>query len=180
MKLWTVLTDAVAGWLMIIRNGSGWRERFNISSAGLVTALCIFAFAAFLAVAFTSMGFGMPSAFEVGASMLVLALPIAALVVSLLTTRAMLKSDTPLLPLLVPGIYALTAFLLVEGLLAMLGGPVVMLSWLALAYLLFMLVRRATTWNTGIAASFSVFTVVLLVAMRLALYMLSNPAGSPI
>ena len=180
MKLWIILTDAVSGWTLIARNEPGWRERFTISAAGLVTALCIFVFMAFLAVAFTSMSIGMPSAVGVAAAMFVLALPITALVVTLLGTRIVLKSEEPMLPVLVPGVYALTAFLLAEGFLAMIGGPVVMLAWLGLGYLLFRLARVATSWNVGIAAAFAVLTVVLLVAMRLALYMLSTPAGSPI
>ncbi|OYX02589.1 MAG: hypothetical protein B7Z15_18895 [Rhizobiales bacterium 32-66-8] len=180
MKFWTVLADAIAGWLLIARDQPGWRERFTFSAAGLVTALAIFAFVAFLAVALSSMSFGMPSAVGVAAAMFVLALPITALVVTLLGTRMLLKSEEPMLPVLVPGLYALTAFLLAEGFLAMIGGPVVMLAWLGLGYLLFRLVRVATPWNVGVVAAFAVLTVVLLVAMRLALYMLSTPAGSPI
>lgn len=180
MKLWTIVANAVSGWMMIARNEPGWRDRFTISAAGLATALCIFAFMAFLAVAFASMSIGMPSAVGVAAAMFALALPITAFVVTLLGTRIVLKSEVFMLPVLVPGLYALTAFLLAEGLLAMIGGPVVMLAWLGLGYLLFLLVRAATGWNVGIAAGFAVLTVVLLVAMRLALYMLSTPAGSPI
>lgn len=180
MKLLGIVTDAVSGWSMILRHDANWRERFTISMAGLVTALCIFAFVAFVAVAVGSMSYGMPSAIGVAAAMVVLALPIAALALALLATRVMLRSEVAMLPVLVPGLYALTAFLVIEGLLAMIGGPIVLLSWLALAYLLFCLTRLATNWNLGIAVAFSVLTVVLLVAMRLALYMLSNPAGSPI
>lgn len=177
MKLWTIISDAVAGWIMILRGEDGWRDRFRISTAGLATALFIFAFVAFLAVAVTSMSIGMPSIIGVLAAMFVLALPVTAFVVSLLGTRLMLKSDAPMLPVLVPGTYALTAFLLAEGMLAMIGGPVVMLAWLGQAYLLYRLARVATTWNVGIAAAFAVLSVVLLVALRLGLYMLSNAAA---
>ncbi|MHA6689923.1 hypothetical protein [Devosia sp. A449] len=180
MKVWAALSNAVAGWMMILRGDAGWRERFARTMPGLTTALIIFAVIAFLAVAFASMSIGMPSLFGVVAAMFVLALPITALVVSLLGTRMMLKSREPALDVMVPGTYLLTAFLLVEGLLAIIGGPVVLLSWLGLAYLLYRLARAATGWTVGIAAGFAVLTVVLLVAMRLALYMLSNAAISPI
>ena len=90
----------------------------------------------------------------------------------------------PVLPLyfvaLIPGIYALTAFLLVEGFLALFGGPIVMMSWLVIGYLLYRLARVSAGWNLGVAAGFAVLTVLLLVAMRVALYMLTSPAGSPI
>lgn len=177
MKLWAIVTNAFAGWLMIVRGEEGWRERFTISAAGLATALFIFAFMAFLAVAVASMDIGMPSIIGVLIGMFVLALPVTALVVALLGTRIVLKSEEPMLPVLVPGIYALTAFLLAEGLLAMIGGPVVMLAWLGQGYLLYRLARVATSWNVGVAAAFAVLSVVLLVALRLGLYMLSNAAA---
>lgn len=176
MKIWGAISGAVAGWMMILRDEPGWRERFSLTTAGLTTALVVFAVMAFLAVAVASMSFGMPSLVGVVAAMFVLALPVTALVVTLLSTRLVLKSQEPVNPVLVPGIYAVTAFLLAEGLLAMIGGPVVMLAWLGQGYLLYKLARTATTWSIGIAACFAVLTVVLLVAMRIALYMLSNPA----
>lgn len=177
MKLWNILSHAVRGWNAILRGHAGWREHFTLSTPGLVTAILIYALADFLAVAFASLSIGLPSLPGVIAAMIVLALPIVAFVVTLLGSRAMLKSNQPVLPLLVPGVYALTAFLLIEGLLALYGGPIVMLAWAGLAYLLFRLLRAATDWNSGIASSCAVFTVVLLVALRLALYMLSSSAG---
>lgn len=181
MKIWAALRNAVIGWAMLLRGEEGWRGRFAFTPAGFATALIIFIFTTFLAVAITSTGIGMPSLIGVVAAMFVLALPLTALVVVLLGTRMAMKSDEPVLDVLVPATYALTAFLLAEGFLAMLGGPVVMLAWLGVAYLLYRLVRVATTWNVAISAGFAVLTVVLLVAMRLALYMLSTAsAASPI
>ena len=177
MKLWSVISRAAAGWLLILRGKPGWQEHFSFSAPGLVTALLIFALAAFLALIVASMSIGLPSLPGVLAAMFVLALPILAFWLSLIATRSLLKSRQPLLPLLVPGVYALTAFLLIEGLLAMLGGPIVMLSWIGLGFVLFCLARAATDWNVGVASCFAVFTVLLLVAMRLALYMLSSSAG---
>lgn len=175
MRLWNTLTNAVTGWVMIVRHQPGWRDHFRISVPGLVAALALFAFAAFLAVAFASMSIGMPNAAGVAAAMFVLALPVTSLVVTLIGTRMVLGSDQPLLDLLVPGVYLLTAFLLLEGFLAMLGGPIVMMSWVALAYLLYRLARITTDWAMATASAFAVLTVVLLVAMRMALYMLTSP-----
>jgi len=180
MKLWTTLTDAVTGWIAIAQGDPAWRGRFALSTPGLTTALAIFAFVAFLAIAFASMSIGMPSAAGVLVGMFVLALPVTALVVALVGTRIMLKTGGTMLPMLVPGIFLLTAFLLLEGMLAMIGGPVVMLAWLAMGYLLFQLARLATAWSFGSSVAFAVLTVALLVAMRLALYMLTTPAVSPV
>lgn len=181
MKIWTALRNATMGWVMLLRGEDGWRERFTLTASGLVTALIIFIFTTFLAVATTSVSIGMPSLIGVVAAMFVLALPLTSLVVVLVGTRIALRSTEPALEAMVPATYALTAFLLAEGLLAMVGGPVVMLAWLGLAVMLYQLARSATAWTPAISAGFAVLTVVLLVAMRLALYMLSTTAaGSPI
>ncbi|MBU1307324.1 MAG: hypothetical protein KKF33_17620 [Alphaproteobacteria bacterium] len=180
MKIWSILSRAIAGWQAILRGEPDWRSHFTISIAGLVTALLLFAFIAFIAVALTSMSVGMPGLFGVAAAMAALALPIAAFLMMLMGTRRMMQDTQPLLPVLVPGLYALNAFLLVEGVLALSGSPLVMLAWIGLAYLLYRLMRVALGWHVAIAASSAVLTIVLLVAMRMALYMVSNSAASPI
>jgi hypothetical protein len=174
MKLWTVFNRAIVGWQMIVRGEPGWRSQFTLTAAGLTTALFIYAFLAFLAVAVAATSIGMLGGFAVLAAMVVLAVPVIALVLSLLVTRNFLGNQAPLLPVLVPGVYALTGFLLFEGLLAMIGGPIVMLAWIGAGYLLYRLTRHALDWSRGIAAGFAVLTVLLLVAMRLALYMVST------
>jgi hypothetical protein len=180
VKLWSAVSGAVLGWRAILRGDDTWRSHFRLTGAGFATALVIFLFVAFLIVAMASASFGMPHFIGVLAAMLVLAIPLIALELSLLATRALLRSDQPLLPILVPGLYAATAFLLIEGLLAMIGGPIVMLSWAAFGYLVYRLARAATGWNLGVSAGFAVLTVLLLVALRVSLYMLTNPPGSPI
>lgn len=180
MKLWAALSNAVAGWQMILRGEPGWRDRFALTAPGLTTALLVFVFVTFLAVALTSMSIGMPSLFGVIAAMFALALPLTSLVVVLLGTRMAHNSQESARDVMVPGTYALTAFVIAEGLLAMLGGPVVMLAWLGLGYLLYRLARVATSWTAILCVGFAVLTVVLLVAMRLALYMLSGAAAPAI
>jgi len=178
MKLWAAISQAMLGWIEIVRGDSDWRQHFVLTAPGLVTALLVFALAAFVGVALASLEIGFPSLPGALAAMLVLALPLLAFVLSVVGSRTLLKSPQPLLPLLVPGTYALTAFLLIEGLLAMFGGPLVMLSWLAIAYLLYRLLRAATDWPNAIAACSAVLSVVLLVGLRLALYMLSSAGGT--
>ncbi|MCS6761384.1 MAG: hypothetical protein MO846_04925 [Candidatus Devosia symbiotica] len=177
MKLWMILNRAIVGWQMILRGLPGWHSQFIISAAGLAAALLVFVFMAFLVMAAASMNISMPpEGVGVLIALFVLALPVIALVVTLMTTRRFLNSQVPILPALVPGVYAMSAFLLFEGLLAMIGGPIVMLAWLGASYLLFRLARIALAWNIGVAAGFAVLTVVMLVAMRLAIYMLPTPS----
>ena len=65
MKLWLTLRNAALGWQQILAGDAGWRERFGLTMPGLVIALVIFAFAAFLAVALASMNVGMPNIFGI-------------------------------------------------------------------------------------------------------------------
>ncbi|WP_224705660.1 hypothetical protein [Devosia aquimaris] len=178
MKSLSILSRAATGWRLIVQGHPGWRSQFALTTPGLVTALLLYAFVAFLAVALTSMSIGMPGIGGVIAAMAVLALPILAFVLVLLGTRKMLNDTQPLLPALVPGVYALTALLLAEGLLALFAGPLVMLAWVGVAYLLYCLMRVAMGWHAAISAGSAVLTFVLLVALRMALYMVSNFAAS--
>jgi hypothetical protein len=180
MKLWGVLADAVRGWGKILRGDPDWQEAFRLTPAGLVTALLLYAVAALFGIILASASYGMPSLPAVLAGMVVLSFPVLSLTLSLLGTRAALHSDQPLLPILVPGTYAAIAFFFLEGLLASIGGPIVMVSWAAFGFLLYRLARISTEWSLGVAAAFAVLSVGLLVGTRIALYMLSNPSGSPI
>lgn len=180
MKLWAALRDAVQGWAEIIQGRGSWREQFSFSAAGLVTALFIFFFFAFLAIAFGSMGTGMPAIIGVLIALAVQGLAVLALVIGVVLAKMVLKSDAPVMGFLVPGVYALVFYLILGSILAALGGSMIVLALLAIGGMFFRLGRMAGGWTIGVSAAFAVFTVVLLVAMPLTLYMLSNPAGSPI
>ena len=178
MTMWRALGDAVAGWVLILRGDAGWRERFRFSAPAVVNALVVVLFIAFLGVALGSTSVGMPSVLEVVVTMAALALPALALLVTLVLTRNMLRSPVPLLPIMVPGLYLVAAFILLEGALAMIAGPLALLSWLVLAWFVFRLARVATDWNAGVVAAFAVLTVAMLVAMRLGLYMVNAAASA--
>lgn len=180
MKLWSVLSRAAIGWMMLLRGEEGWREQFRLSAAGFATALAIFGCVIFLIVMTIAIGTDLPGIVAIIASMLALALPLVAILAALYGTHRSMRGTESLLPVLVPGTYALTAFILVEGVLAIVfAGPLVMLSWLALGYLLYRLARAATGWPTSLALGFAVLSILLLVVMRQALYMLSSIAGPP-
>lgn len=182
MKLWKALSNAAAGWVQLLAGDAGWRARFNLSAAGLMTALAIFLFVLFLAVMIVAMVVGseLPGGFAIAAGVFTLALPLVAMVVTLVGTRRAVGSSDPLRDMLVPGVYALVAFIILEGLLVtLIGGPVVVLAWLALGYLLYRLARAATSWPVALSVGYAVLTVLLLVTMRQALYMLSSSPGTP-
>ena len=180
MTLWRTLRDALVGWQRLLLGRPGWRECFTLSAPGLVAALGLYLVVALLAISVSSAGYGLPTLAALLGGLFVLSLPVLALCLAVFGTRSIIGREGSPYDLLVPGIYLAAAFVIIEGALVLLGGPVVMLSWLALAFGYFRLARGAAGWNSGISASFGVLAVVLLVAMRVALYILSNPPGSPI
>lgn len=180
MKLWAALSHAWRGWSLLLRADSGWREHFSLTPPGLATALLVFLLVAFLSVAFASMGVGMPSLLGIVSALVVQGLSVFSLWLAVHLTRRFLGAQVPLTTVLVPGIYALVGYVVAGTLLSLIGGPALLVVWLALGYLLYRLARTAAGWTRGVSVAFAVLTVALLVGMPVSLYMLLNPAASPI
>lgn len=181
MRLWVTLRDAVIGWRLLLTGSPDWRERFSLTGPGLVTAFGLFAVIVMLGLSVASLDYGLPRPEALVAGLIVQVLPIAALLLAIWITRKAVGGSDSWLGLLVPAIYLLMAFVLLEGMvMALAVGPLVMLTWIVLGYGYFRLARAATVWSRGVSASFAILAVLLLVAMRIALYILSNPPASPI
>ena len=180
MKLWGALRDAWLGWVDIVRLRPGWQERFGFSFGALAKALVIFFLFAFLAIAMGSVQGGMPSLPGLLTNLLVQSLGLVALLIGIVVTRLAVKSKVPMLRVLVPGIYGMVFYLVAGSVLAAISIETVPIVLLGLVFLLYSLGRAAGAWSIGVALAFAVLTVVLLVGMPLTLYMLNNPAGSPI
>lgn len=176
MTIWNAVSRALAGWMMILRSELDWRAQFSLTVPGLVTALVLFFFCAFVAIAMASISSAMPDVYGVLDLLLVHGIWITALYVAIRLTAMMLKVEVRTLDLLIPGIYLLIGYLLVGTLVNLIFAPIVQLVTLALIYPLYRLARAATTWNTGVSVAFAAATVLLLVAVPQALYMLSNVA----
>ncbi|UYN99356.1 MAG: hypothetical protein KIT02_15800 [Devosia sp.] len=172
MKLWAELREAGLGWLALLRGEASWLGHFAPTLGGLVRALAIYLLLAFLVVTLAAMSVGVPTVWGFAASMIVLSLAVLALLVSDWLTRRIVPTTEPPLRLLVPGIYALCAYLIAGGLVSLISGALLPLLWLALAVLLYFLGRRAAHWSHGVAAGFAVLTVVLLVGTPVTIYML--------
>jgi hypothetical protein len=175
MKIVNALRQAVYGWIMILRGEAGWRERFRFTPAGLMTALVLFYFFAFLAVVLASLDVGVPTLQGMADIMVIQSLWLLALVAGVYGTRAALRDPVPVLPLLVPGIYALVFYLVLGALISLAMGFLLPLLWLALVWLLFRLGRLAGAWTIGVSSAFAVLTVVLLVGTPISLYILTAP-----
>lgn len=180
MKLWAALAGAVRGWADIIRGRDGWQSHFALSAGGLAAALAIYFLCAFLAIALGSMSGGMPGIIGVLMGLLVQALSVLALLVGLISAKVAVKSDAPMLTLLVPGVYALIFYVLAGTIMASIAIDLVLVALLLVAALLYRLGQIAGGWTIGVSLAFAVFTTVLLVAMPLTLYMLTTHGNSPI
>ncbi|MGV3575892.1 MAG: hypothetical protein ACO1O4_12270 [Devosia sp.] len=179
MKIFAALKEALAGWIAMIRGEADWRRHFAISAAGLTTALVLFLFFALLSIALATADVGIPSFFGLVIALLVQSLSILALFIGIHVTKRMMPGDIRVMDLLVPGIYALIAYLIVGTVLSLIAGPVLILLWLGLAFLLFQLGWRAGGWNIGVSAAFAALTMVLLVGMPVTLYMVLGPVAAP-
>lgn len=179
MKIWAALRKALAGWTGLVRGSPDWARHFSLSPAGLVTALVLFAFFALLSVALAASNVGMPDLFGALVALLVQGLSVLALVAAIFFTRKAVPGPQPFLQILVPGIYALIAYLVAGTVLSLVAGPLLMVLWAGLAALFFFLGRRAGQWSIGVSLAFAVLTMVLLVGLPMTLYMLTGPVAAP-
>ena len=177
MILWRSLSNAFAGWLLILRSDPSWREQFRLTWPGLFTSLVIFLFMAFLAIAMASTYQGMPGGFAILDALLAQCLWIAAVLIAVRLTAFAIKSDVATLDLLIPAIYLLVFYLAVGSVLNLAAPLAVLLLTLLLLWPFYQLGRVVAGWPAANAAIFAVMTLVLLVGMPQALYMLSNFAG---
>lgn len=175
MKSFSLLRDALLGWRAILAKDPRWREQFQLTMPGLGAALALYFGVVFIFLVVASLGVGVPTVMGFVATMVGQALPVVALLLAAGITRRVVPTQAPLLDLVVPGVYALTAYLVLGWALSVLGGPVLLLLWAGIVVLFYRLARLATGWSRGIAAAFAVLTVLMLVALSLALYMLSGP-----
>lgn len=179
MKIWAALSEAFKGWIAIVRGDPDWARHFTMSAAGLATALILFLFFALLSVALATADVGIPNFFGLIIALLVQSLSILALYIGILITRKIMPGEISLMRLMVPGVYALIAYLIAGTILSLIAGPVLILLWIGLAFLIFCLGRQAGGWNIGVAAAFAVLTMVLLVGMPVTLYMALGPVAAP-
>lgn len=179
MKIWSLINEALAGWIAILRGDTGWRDHFRLTPAGLTTALVLYAVVAFLAIGVASFSVGVPNLSGFIAVMVVQALSVVALMLATYGTRMAIPTPAPILDLLVPGTYALIFYLVLGITLSMIGGPLLLFLWLGLAVLLYCLARAAANWTIGVSAAFAALTLVLLVGMPFTLYMLTGPTAAP-
>ncbi|KKB08572.1 hypothetical protein [Devosia chinhatensis] len=179
MKIGGLLLAALAGWQMILRGDPNWSSHFRLSAAGLASAVVLFYVFAVLAVVLASLQVGVPSLEGFFDIMLIQSLWLGALLIGLYGTRFAVRDKSPVFPVLVPGIHALTAYLVLGSLVSLILGMLLPLLWLALVFMLYRLGRVAAGWTHGVSAAFAFLTVVLLVGLPMTLYMLATTFAPP-
>ena len=157
MKSFGALQQSVEGWVSILRGEAGWQERFRLSWAGLATAVVLFYLFAFLGVVLASFSYEVPTLTEFVATMVIV------------------KDKALVLPVLIPGVYALVYYLILGALISLVFGPLLPVLWMGLLYMFFRLGRAGGGWTIGVSAAFAVLTVLLLVGTPIALYMMPAP-----
>lgn len=179
MRILRAISGALAGWRAILLGEADWARHFLMTGAGLATALVLYFLVAFL-VLLAGAGGSVLSVANAATGLLFFSLYVGALAVSVYATKAMVGWRRPVLDLLVPGIYAMIAFLIAGTLVAPLGPAVGLIVLFAMALLIFRLGQIAGGWSIGISAAFAVLTAVLLVAIPVTLYMLArSPTAAP-
>ena len=175
MKSFGALQQSVEGWVSILRGEAGWQERFRLSWAGLATAVVLFYLFAFLGVVLASFSYEVPTLTEFVATMVIQSLYLLALVIGVFGTRSVVKDKALVLPVLIPGVYALVYYLILGALISLVFGPLLPVLWMGLLYMFFRLGRAGGGWTIGVSAAFAVLTVLLLVGTPIALYMMPAP-----
>lgn len=174
MKIWQILREAFAGWLLILRGETGWENHFRLNAPGLATALALYYVFAFLAVMLASFQVGVPTLGGFLDIMVVQSLWLLALLIGVFVTRNFLKAEGSSFGLLVPGIYALIVYLVLGSLVSLTFGLLLPLLWIGLVWMLYRLGRVAAGWTIGVSAAFALLSVVLLVGLPMSLYMLAT------
>jgi hypothetical protein len=174
MSLWRAVENAWRGWLAIIRGDGDWAQYFALTAPGLIAALAIFLLCAFISIIVSALNFGVPTFDGFLGIMLVQAMGLIALLFAAVTTRQAVPSQSPMMQMLVPGTFALSAYLIMGSLVSLLHGALVFVLWAALVYLFYRLGRMAAGWTHGVSAAFGCLTVVLLAALPMTLYMLMS------
>ena len=180
MTLIGTLRRAIAGWIAILRGDEDWAGNFALSRAGLLLALAVYFGLMLILLVIRTGGLIVSDPIAMAASVVLNALPVAALGLAVLLTGLVLRWPAPATHLLVPGTYAVGMIMVLNVLLSLFPAYLANTGTAILGVLLFQLARVAWNLKVTTALAFAVLTVVLLVGMPLALYMLTLMLAPPV
>jgi hypothetical protein len=168
----TEFRDASIGWLDLIAGRAGALDRFNLTSDGLTNAAGAYFVLALLNMVVQVALLGFPGWLQIALAILINALPLFAMWGVVWASARFLNLSS--IRLLVPNTYAM-AFILLIGLPLTLFDQAMFTNALigALGFMLYRSARVAGGLNIGLAVSLALVTLLALVAMPVALYMLT-------
>lgn len=171
-------TNAAIGWAQLAGRRPGWQERFVTTREGLFVALGLYLAVVVLAILLQGLVSGTPSVSDLILGIAVNGLPLLGVSLALAVTMLLLRLKVPALSMLVPAIHALTLVLIVGFGLAFAGASLATALLGLLGYLLYRGGREILGLNIALAIAYAAFSIVLLVALPMTLYILMAPGGA--
>jgi hypothetical protein len=180
MTTFTEFRDAVVGWYEMLTARSEGARRFNSTRYGLGNALFFYLLTIIVTLGVQGLMRGLPGLYDVYVSVAVNALPLVGVAFAILLTIAALRLELTFTTLAVPAVYAMTFVLLLQLPLSLWTGDLLSNAILGiLAYMFYREGRDVGKMSIGISIAFAALSIVMLVALPAALYMLVVPAAPP-
>ncbi len=177
MTTFTELRDAVVGWYEMLTARPEGAARFNFTRYGLGNALFFYLVMIIVTLGVQGLLRGLPGLYDVYISVAVNALPLLGIGFAILLTIAALRLELTITALAVPAVYAMTFALLIQLPLSLLTEGQFSNAILGLlAYLFYREGRDVGKMSIGVSIAFAALSIVMLVALPAALYMLLVPA----
>lgn len=173
----THLGDAAIGWLDLV-GGRSPGTRFRANRSGLIVAIGYYVVAVLLVlfVQAQTQFSTLPTIDQAVISLLFNAIPLLVVYLIAFITVRLLKPAAGLLDILVPATYGLTLIIAVGLPLSLFSGNQVSAALHGLyGYMLYRLARETGKFNIGSSIAYAGLSVLLLVAVPVALYMLMIP-----
>jgi hypothetical protein len=172
-------SNAVAGWLELVRGRPHAEPRFRTDTSGLTVALAAWVGAVVFGTLIRGFVTSLP-----GIDLLVLlvvlgALPIAGVFAVTFATLRFLRPDVALLSMLVPICWGMALLLAVGSPLTLLTPSFNVPMLFALAFMLFRLARAVPVLPVLTSISYAILCVLALVTLTLSLYMGLAPVSAP-
>jgi hypothetical protein len=171
--------DAAVGWLDLIANRPGAAEKFDASSAGVITAIFYYLVVVSILVVLDLMIPGVLTYDRLFAALVLNALPVLGVLLVVWLTTRLLWPAVGFAALAAPAVYALTFRVLLGVPLKLLFGTLTEYTLTGiLLYMLFRLARDIGKMNVGVSIAFAALSIVALVGLPNGLYMLILPAAT--
>lgn len=178
MNALTEIRNAVVGWLDLLGGRPDAAARFNATRSGFFTMLGVYLLLVVLTRTIQVLAlFGQaPGLADLLVTLVVNSLPLLGIYLVILGTVRFLRPQVTQLELMVPAGYGLSLVLGIGLPLSLLGGNLFSAAMQGvMGFMLYRLARNIGKFPIGIAAAFAILTVMLLVAIPMALYMLVQP-----